>query len=133
LVKEKSDTCYQMYPTEGKMYPQAIYFAFASAIGSSLCKGASLLQALGFLRVIEASQDFRHHILALRYTRTLVAKYNKEINYIGPKNNRVQENMITLGNIKSVLYVGFFIIMSAGVVFVPEVFSIEIVFTMLTK
>jgi len=82
----------------------------------------SLLSTQG-LHILGFDIDFRLHFIALNYTRPLVAKYDKEINYEDLKNNRLQENMITLGNMKSVLYVGLVLIVSAGVAFVAEVSS----------
>jgi len=38
FVREKDDTCYQMYPTDNEIYPEAVFFTFTSAIGSSLHK-----------------------------------------------------------------------------------------------
>jgi len=131
FVKEKNDTCYEMYPTEKEFVSKAFFFAFPSAIGSSLHKGLGLLLASGFPQVIEASHDFRRYGLALSHTRPLVVKYDKEINYMDLKNSRLQENMITLGNMKSVVYVGLILIISAGVAFVAEVFSKIIVSIMI--
>jgi len=133
FVKEKNDTCYQMYPPEKEFYPTAFYFVFTSAMWSSLYKGLSLLQAVGFLRAYDVSKDFRLDLIAFHSTRRLVAQYDKDINYIDRKNNRLKENMITLDNMKSILFVGLIIIISSGVVFVAEVFSKVIVFMMLTQ
>jgi len=114
FVREKNDTCYEMYPPEKELISIAFFFAFSSVIGSSLKdKGLGRLQASGFERVIEFSQDFKRHNVALNYTKPLVTKYDKQINYTDLKNSRLQENMITLG-----------LIVSAGVSFVAEVFSI---------
>jgi len=133
FVKERKGTCYQMHPTEKELYPEPFFFGFASAIGPSLHTGLSLLQAVGFVRVFEASLDSRNYLIALNYTNSLVAKYDKEIDYIDFKNNKFKESLITLGNMMSVIYVGFVMIASARVTFLAEVFSKEIVFMMLTK
>jgi len=103
------------------------------AIGSALYRGLSLLQAQGFLRVMEVSEDFRLYLLTLTSTRPLVAQYDKKINYVDVQNNRMKENMITLGNTKYALYVMLVLIASACVSFAAEVFSKLIVFMMLTK
>jgi len=126
FVKEKNDTCYQMYPTEEAFYPQPFYFASASAVSSSFHKGVSLLSALGFLRAFEKAYEFRGSLIAIGYTKPLMVKYNKEIFYTDLKNRRLQESMITLGNLKSVLYFMLIIFVSAIVSFIVEVCSIEI-------
>jgi len=85
-----------------------------------------LLQAVGVVRVFEASLDFKIYLISLNYTKPLVSKYDKEINDIDVKNNRLRENMITLCNMKSVLYVGLIQIASAVVTFFAGVFSKQI-------
>jgi len=115
-----------MYP---ERYPETTFFGFASPIQSSLNKGLLLLQAHGFARVMEAAADF---VIALRDTRPLVAKYDKEINYIDLKSNRLQESMITLRNVKLVFYAELIILIFASVAFAIEIFSTEIVFMLLT-
>jgi len=121
FVKEKDDTCYQMFPTEEAFSPKPFYFTFASAIASSLQKGVSRLQAAGFLRVKEKSEAYREHIVAALYTRPLIAKYNKEITYDDRKNKLLKDNMITLGNITSIIFAALVIILVAKVSFVAEV------------
>jgi len=119
FVKEKNDTCYQMFPTEEAFSPEPFYFTFMSAVASLLHEGVSLLQAAGFLRVFETSEEFRDNLLAINYARPLVAKY--ENTYEDLKNNVLKESMITLGNIESVLYVGVILILVASVSFLAEV------------
>jgi len=77
----------------------------------------------------EVSQS---HLLALYFTRPLIAKYDKDIDNIDLKNNRMKENLITLGNIKSVLYIGLVLILSASETFVAEFCSREMYFLMFT-
>jgi len=122
LVTEKNLTCYEMYTTEHQMYPKAFFFEFTSAIWCSMYKGLSRLQAAGFIRLMEAAQDFRSDLKAFHWTRPLVAKYDRGVNYENLKNNRLQENMITLGNIKPVLCLGLIIIASSSIAFATEVF-----------
>jgi len=61
-------------------------------------------------------------MLAVLYTRPLIAKYKKEITYNDRKDNQLKENMIALGNITSVVYTVLIIILLAKVSFVAEVF-----------
>jgi len=122
-----------MYPTEEAFYPQPLYFAFASALSSSLSRGVSLLSALGFLRASQNAYEFRGSLIALGYTKPLMVKYNKEIFYKDLKNRRLQESLITLGNMKSVLYVMLILVVSASVSFVTEVYSLKFVLFMLTS
>jgi len=117
FVKEKNETCYQMGHQENKLHPKPFFFIFTSAIESALYKRLSLLQAQGFLRVMEVSDDFRLYLLTLTSSKPLVDQYDKKINYVDVQNNRMMENMITLGNIKSVLYVGLVLILSFCVFF----------------
>jgi len=131
FVKEKNDTCYHMYPTERAFYPELFYFSFASPLASSLHKGVSWLSALGFLHASQSAEEFRASLLALEYARPLMAKYNKEITYKDLKNRRLQESLITLGNLKPVLYVMLIIIVIANVSAVVEVYSLKIVLLML--
>jgi len=133
FLREKNDTCYQMYPSEKELHPKAFFFGFTSAIGTSVNKGHSLVQALGFPQLAEAAQDFRLHLLALSYTRQLLAKYDKEINHVDLKHKRLKENLITSGNMKTVYYVGLIVIVCSCICFAAEVFSKVIVFMMLTK
>jgi len=124
LVKEKDDTCYQMFPTEQAFSPEPFYFTFASAIATSLHKGVLKLQAGGFLQVMQNGKDFREHVLTVYYTRPLIVKYNKEITYKDRKNNKLRENMIALGNISSVVYVALIIVLFANVAFIAEFFLV---------
>jgi len=90
------------------------------------------LQAHGFVRALEAADQFSASVRALNHSRPLVAKYGyKGIANRDLKNNRLKESMITMGNIKSVLYLGTILIVSAGVAFVSEVCSKEIYFMIL--
>jgi len=41
FVKEKNDTCYQIFPTEKAFSPKPFYFQFSSALASYLHKGVS--------------------------------------------------------------------------------------------
>jgi len=132
FVKERNDTCYQVYPAEGEFYSVPYYFTLKSAVASSLTKGLSLVQAHGFYSMIEKSQNFREHLSALYFTRPLIAKYDKDIDNFDLKNNRMKENLITLGNIKSVLYIGLVLTLSASVTFVAEFCSREMYFLMFT-
>jgi len=136
FLKEKNDTCYQMFPTEEGFYPQDFYFAFASSAAPVLNRGVFLLQAFGFLRVLEIAKNFRTSLIALDDLRSLASKhgYYEGISYKELKIDRLQENLITLGNIKSVLYVGLIIILSAVVTFVAEICSTKMTaLMMLTK
>jgi len=81
FVKEKNDTCYQMFPTEKAFSPQPFYFHFTSAVASSLHTGVSRLGAAGFLRVFEACKDFRENLVALAFARPLAAEYENELTY----------------------------------------------------
>jgi len=121
FVRGRIDTCYQMFPTEVAFHPESFYIGFASAVASSLQKGVSVLQAGGFFRVIETSQHFREHLLAITHARRLVAKYEIGISRKDLENNRLKENMISLGNIESILFVGLIVILSATFAFVAEV------------
>jgi len=121
FVKEKYATCYQMFPTEEAFFPEPFYFNFVSAVASSLQEGISRLRAGGFLHVIETSMDFRDNLMATYYSRPLVAKYRSEVTYEELQNNKLKENMISLGNIQSGLYVAMLLILAASVCFVSEV------------
>jgi len=131
LVKDKNENCYQMYPNEGELFPKPLYYVFASALASSLYEGVSLLQAHGFVAVFQTANDFRESLSALSYTRPLIARYEKVITEKDFRDKRLKENLITLGNIKSVLNLGLIIIISASVSFVAEVYSKEVVEMML--
>jgi len=135
FVKDKNDTCYQMNPSNEDLVfsPEGFYFTFASSLAHALYKGVSRLQYGGFVSAFENSQQFSEHLVALDYAKPLVAKYyDKGITYEDLKNNRLKENIITLGNIKSVVYIGLMLILFACVCFIAEVCSKEIVFMMLT-
>jgi len=97
-----------------------------------LHRGVSALQAHGFVRALEVAESFREYLVSLVYNRQLVAKYDNQITYNDLKNIKLNENLITLGNIKSVLYVGFIITVSSIVCFIVEICSKEMVFMMLT-
>jgi len=129
-VKERNDTCYQLYPTEGEFYSTPFYFLFLSPVAPSLQTGALLVHAHGFLAMIEKSQNFIINFGVLDFTRPLLAKYDKDINNLDLKNNRLKENLITLGNIKSVLYIGLVLFLSSSVTFVAEICSKNIYFLM---
>jgi len=132
FVRGKNDTCYQMYTTEEGFYPEPSYFTLTSAVASLLHNnGVSVLQAGGFVRAFDVAVDFRASLVALSYTRPLIAKYDKEIINEDLQNNRIKENMITLGNIKLVLYGVIIIIISAGASFIAEVCSKQFVLMML--
>jgi len=47
FVKEKNDTCYQIFPIEKAFSPHPFYFHFTSALASSLHTGVSRLRAAG--------------------------------------------------------------------------------------
>jgi len=134
FLKEKQDTCYHMYPAEEAFYPEQVYFTFASPLAPLLSTGATRLQAHGFVQAFQAANDFKESISSVAYLRYLASKsgYNG-ISYRDLKNNRLLESMITLGNIKSVLYLGLILIISGGLAFVAEVTSIEIYLMMLTN
>jgi len=133
LLKEDRETCYQVYPTEAAFQPEPNFYAFASAAASLLNVGVLRLQAHGFVRALEAADQFSASARALNHSRPLVAKYGyKGIATRDLKNNRLKESMITMGNIKSVLYLGTILIVSAGFAFVSEVCSKEIYFMILT-
>jgi len=121
FIKEKNDTCYQMFPTEKTFSPEPYYFHFTSALASSLHKGVSLLHAAGFLHVLQASMDFRNNLVALASARPLAAKYENELTNEELKNNRLKENLISLGNFKFVLLVELITILSGSSAFVAEV------------
>jgi len=59
-----------------------------------------------------------------------MAKYEKEITYNDLKNRRLKESMITMGNLKPVLYVMLIIFVVANVFYVIEVYSLKIVLLM---
>jgi len=121
-----------MYPNEEGFHPQPIYFTFASAVASRLNKGVSLLAAYGFTSTFETASNFRVIFSAADYAKRVAKKYGVErVTHEELLNNRLKENMITMGNIKSVLYVGLIVVGSAVVAFVIEVFSKKIVFLML--
>jgi len=90
-----------------------------------------LLSAGGFLHAVENAKEFRISLVALIYTRPLVAKYNREITYKDLKNRRLQESMITLGNLKPVGYFMLIFIVCASLSFVIEIFSLKAVLLML--
>jgi len=123
-LKEKNDTCYHMYPTEEVFDPIAIYFTFPSASGSSLQKGTMLLQAYGFVNAFDNSKNFRDSLVAIGYARGLGTKHGlKGTTFKDIYSNRLNESIITLGNIKSVCLAGLIIILSASVCFFAEVCS----------
>jgi len=121
LVNDRNGTCYHLFPPEKAFYPEAFYFHFASAVASSLQKGVLMLQTAGLLRVFETAYDFRDNLIAKRFVRPLAAKYGNEISHAHLQHIKLQENMITLGNIKSGLHAGLIVILSASVAFVAEV------------
>jgi len=134
FLKEKNDTCYQMYPTEEGFHPEPFYFTFASTQASLLSKGVWMLQAHGFTSLYETAKDFRVIFAAADYTSRVATEYYVTgVTFEELGNNKLKQNMITMGNIKSVLYVGLIVIGSAVHAFFIEVFSKEIVFMMLTK
>jgi len=104
LVKDKNDTCHQMFPTETFFFPEPFYFQFASAVALSLQRGLSLLQVPGFLQVLKAAQDFRYKLIAVFRAKPLAVKYENELTYEDLENIKLKQNLITLGNIRSVLY-----------------------------
>jgi len=121
LVNKKRGTCYHMFPNEEAFSPEPFYFTFASALASSLQGGVSLLQAAGFLRVIETSLYFRDNLLATYHANSLVAKYENESSYEDIENNALKESLIRLGNIQLGIYAGLVIFLSASFVFAVEV------------
>jgi len=121
FAKGKNDTCYQMFPTDKVFFQQPFYFHFTSAVASSLHRGVSRLQAAGFVRVYKSPKDFRESLSAVNFARRLAAKYENELTYEDLKNNRLKENLITLGNFKSVFYAGLIIFLSDSVAIVAEV------------
>jgi len=132
LAKENKGTCYHIYPTEGAFYPEPVYFTFASAEASSFNKGISLLQTHGFVQAFDNANNFRESVFAVDVSRRFSAKHGYEVTtYKDLKNSRLKESMITLGNIKSVLYVGLALIICACLDFVAEVCTKEIYFMML--
>jgi len=78
FVKEKNDTCYQLFPTEKAFSPEPFYFHFTSAVAASLRTAVSRLQGAGFLQVFLASKNFRENLIAVTSTRPLIAKYENE-------------------------------------------------------
>jgi len=123
-LKEQNDTCYQMYPTKEAFYPVAFYFTFPSSAVSSLHKSAMLLQAHGFIGVFDSASSFRDVLLALDYSRNLAVKRGvRGVTLKDIKINKLNESMITLGNIKSVLILGIIIACSTAVSFVAETCS----------
>jgi len=121
FAKETNHTCYQMYPQEGEIMPRSVYFAFRSAVASSLQKGVLLLQAFGFTTAFEAAKDYLGYSVALRHTRGLAAEYGYNgITYNDLKNYRLKENMVTLGNLKSILYFKVTLNLVSGVVLFVE-------------
>jgi len=121
FVKEKNDTCYQMFPTEKAFSPKPSYFHFTSALASSLHTGVSRLRAAGFLRAFKASRDFRDNLLAIAGARPLAAKYENELTFEDLQNNRLKQNLIVLENLKSVLYAGLITFLFASAALVAEV------------
>jgi len=124
FAKEKNHTCYQMYPTEKAFMAQSIYFQFRSAMASSLQKGVLLLQAFGFTHAFETTIDHLGYSVALDYTRRLAAQYG----YTGItsnhlKNERLQENMITFGNLKPILVLQLLLNFAAGVFLITELLA----------
>jgi len=113
-----------MFPTEKAFSPQSFYFHLTSAVASSLHAGVSRLRAAGFLLVFEASQDFRENLLTVFYARHLAAKYENELTFEDLQNNRLKQNLIILGNFKSVLYAGLIIILFASAAIVAEVCTV---------
>jgi len=114
-----------MYPPERAFSPKQFYFAFISAVASSLKKGALLLQAAGFVRVYQTAHDFRDSMKALRYSRRMISMHRlKEITYKDIINSRLKESMITFGNIKSIIHLGTIFIISAGAAFIAEICSV---------
>jgi len=110
-----------MFPTEKTFSPVPFYFHFTSAVVSSLHKAVSRLHAAGFLRVFQASEDFRDNLIALSNGKLLAARYVNERTYEDLQNNRLKENLIILANFKSVLYAVLIIILSSNIAFVAEV------------
>jgi len=131
FLKETNDTCYQMYPTESAFSPKPHYFVVSSAVGSSLNKGASVIQASGFLQVFQTAVDFHESRKALTFSRRLAAKYGyRRITIEDLRNSKLEESLITFGNIKSVLWVELILVIFASVAFAAEVFNREILFMM---
>jgi len=123
-LKEQNDTCYQMYLTDEPFYQVPLYFMFPSAASSSMQKSVMLLQAHGFVSAFENAEGFRDSLVALAWSRYIGAKHGlKGITFKDIKNSRLNDSMITFGNLKSVLFVGLLIILSAIVSFAAEVCS----------
>jgi len=105
-------------------HPVALYFTFPPSAVSSLHKSAMMLQAHGFIGVFERASNFRDVLIALEYSRNLAVKHGvRGVTLKDIKTSRLNESMITLGNIKSVLFVGSIIACSAFVSFVAETCS----------
>jgi len=120
IVREKNDTCYQMFPNEEAFSPEPFYFTFASALASSLQDAVSRLAAAGFTRLIETGVDFNDNMRVTSYANSLVAKHETES---GHEENDValMESLIRLGNIQLGFYAGLVVILSASFVFAVEV------------
>jgi len=96
FVKEKNDTCYQMFPTEKAFSPQPVYFHFTSAVASSLHTGVSRLRDAGFLRVFDASTDFRNNLVAVVGAKLLTTNYENELTLEDLQNTRLKQNLMVL-------------------------------------
>jgi len=123
-LKERNDTCYQMYPPEAAFYSDPVYYSFPSAASSSMHKSVLFLQAHGFSSAFENAHNFRQTLLSLKYSRYLGALHGfKGTTLQDIKNSKLNDSMITLGNIKLVLFMGLLIILFATVSFVVEICS----------
>jgi len=118
---KSSDTCYQLFPTENAFCPEPLYFHFTSAVAASLHTAVSRLQGAGFLQVFLASKNFRENLIAVTSTRSLIAKFESELTHEDLQNNRLRQNLITLGNFTSFLYAGLVIALFASAGFVADV------------
>jgi len=108
-----------MQPPEEVFSPMPFYFTFPSAAASSLHKSVVLCQAHGFLVAFKNARNFRLSLAALSYSKRLAGKQGlKRITLKDIKSNKLNDSMIALGNIKSVLFVGLILISCASLCFV---------------
>jgi len=110
---------------QGALYQKALFLLFVKGNPHDMLTGSSWnlqheRQYRVFVFEIKIQRNFPHRAKPFVFLRTYFFC-------------RLKEDMITLGNLKSVIYAGLVTIVSAFVTFVAEVCSKEMVFLMLTK
>jgi len=111
-----------MSPPEGAFSPMPFYFTFPSAASPLLHKSVLLCQSHGLFQAFKNARNFRLSLAALSYSKRLAVKQGlKGITLVDIKKSKLNDSMIAIGNIKSVLFVGLVLVLSACVCFVAEV------------